>query len=126
MPEATAVTVGASFRRVLRASGAALLAVLVSLCTVACGTVPAQGERHPSFARQPAADSPLARIVNDSINFGGRVEHTRVQLFDQSPPAYFQFVKDFGFVTNSYIATAGWSRLLIVPALMSKRPLTSS
>ena len=46
----------------------------------------------------------------DSINFGGRVEHTRVQLFDQSPPAYFQFVKDFGFVTNSYIATAGWSR----------------
>src|SRR6185369_2292093 len=67
MPEATAVTVGASFRRVLRASGAALLAVLVSLCTVACGTVPAQRERHPSFARQPAADSPLARIVNDSI-----------------------------------------------------------
>ena len=46
----------------------------------------------------------------DSINFGGRVEHTRVQLFDQSPPAYFQFVKNFGFVTNSYIATAGWSR----------------
>jgi outer membrane protein insertion porin family len=31
-------------------------------------------------------------------------------LFDQSPPAYVQFVKDFGFVTNSYIVTAGWSR----------------
>lgn len=46
----------------------------------------------------------------DTINFGGRVEHTKVQLFDQSPPAYIQFVKDFGFVTNSYIATAGWSR----------------
>ena len=46
----------------------------------------------------------------DTINFGGRVEHTKVQLFDQSPPAYFQFVKDFGFSTNSYIVTAGWSR----------------
>ena len=46
----------------------------------------------------------------DSINFGGRVEHTKVQLFDQSPPAYFQFVQDFGTVTNSYILTAGWSR----------------
>jgi outer membrane protein insertion porin family len=46
----------------------------------------------------------------DLINFGGRVEHTHVQLFDQSPPSYFQFVKDFGSVTNSYILTAGWSR----------------
>ncbi|HEV7412221.1 MAG TPA: outer membrane protein assembly factor BamA [Casimicrobiaceae bacterium] len=46
----------------------------------------------------------------DSINFGGRVEHTKVQLFDQSPPSYFQFVKDFGTTTNSYILTAGWSR----------------
>jgi outer membrane protein insertion porin family len=46
----------------------------------------------------------------DSINFGGRVEHTKVNLFDQSPPAYLQFVKDFGLVTNSYILTAGWSR----------------
>ena len=46
----------------------------------------------------------------DSINFGGRVEHTKVTLFDQSPPSYFQFVKDFGTSTNSYILTAGWSR----------------
>ena len=46
----------------------------------------------------------------DSINFGGRVEHTKVTLFDQSPPSYFQFVKDFGTTTNSYILTAGWSR----------------
>ncbi|HEX4524675.1 MAG TPA: outer membrane protein assembly factor BamA [Casimicrobiaceae bacterium] len=46
----------------------------------------------------------------DTITFGGRVEHTRIQLFDQSPPAYFRFVKDFGSVTNSYILTAGWSR----------------
>ncbi|HKW80521.1 MAG TPA: outer membrane protein assembly factor BamA [Casimicrobiaceae bacterium] len=46
----------------------------------------------------------------DTINFGGRVEHTRISLFAQSPPAYREFVKDFGFVTNSYIVTAGWSR----------------
>jgi len=46
----------------------------------------------------------------DSINVGGRIEHTKVTLFDQSPPSYFQFVKDFGTTTNSYILTAGWSR----------------
>ncbi len=46
----------------------------------------------------------------DTIIFGGRIEHTKIQLFTQSPPAYFQFVKDFGYVTNSYIVSAGWSR----------------
>ena len=46
----------------------------------------------------------------DSINVGGRIEHTKVTLFYQSPPSYFQFVKDFGTTTNSYILTAGWSR----------------
>lgn len=46
----------------------------------------------------------------DTINFGGRFEHTKISLFDQSPPAYVQFVKAFGFVTNSYILTAGWAR----------------
>jgi len=62
------MTAGASFRRVFRASSAVLLAALVSLSTVGCGTVPAQAERHASSSRQPAAaDSPLARIVNDSI-----------------------------------------------------------
>ncbi|MGH8852082.1 MAG: outer membrane protein assembly factor BamA [Casimicrobiaceae bacterium] len=46
----------------------------------------------------------------DTINFGGRFEHTKIELFDQSPPAYVQFAKDFGFVTNSYIVSAGWAR----------------
>ena len=46
----------------------------------------------------------------DTINFGGRFEHTTLQLFDNSPPAYVDFVNQFGFVTNSYIASAGWSR----------------
>ena len=45
----------------------AWLAALTSLCMVACGTVPAQVERSPSLAREPAADSPLVRIVRDSI-----------------------------------------------------------
>jgi outer membrane protein insertion porin family len=46
----------------------------------------------------------------DTINFGGRFEHTRITLFDNSPPVYQQFVNDFGFASNAYIATAGWSR----------------
>ena len=31
-------------------------------------------------------------------------------MFSNSPPIYVEFVKDFGYVTNSYILTAGWSR----------------
>ncbi len=46
----------------------------------------------------------------DTINLGTRLEHTKLSLFDGSPPIYFDFVKRFGFVTNSYILTAGWSR----------------
>ncbi|HET8877197.1 MAG TPA: outer membrane protein assembly factor BamA, partial [Casimicrobiaceae bacterium] len=46
----------------------------------------------------------------DTINFGGRYEHTRITLFDNSPPVYQQFVKDFGTASNAYILTAGWSR----------------
>jgi outer membrane protein insertion porin family len=46
----------------------------------------------------------------DTINVGGRFENTKLSLFSDSPPAYRDFVKQFGFVTNSYILTAGWSR----------------
>jgi outer membrane protein insertion porin family len=46
----------------------------------------------------------------DTINFGGRFEHTRIGLFSDSPPAYVNFVEQFGASTNAYIATAGWSR----------------
>src|SRR6185295_3674894 len=45
----------------------ALVVALMSLCIAACGTVPKQAERSLSMARQPAVDSPLARIVHDSI-----------------------------------------------------------
>ncbi|MCC6194430.1 MAG: outer membrane protein assembly factor BamA [Burkholderiales bacterium] len=51
---------------------------------------------------------PVSEI--DTINFGFRVEHTSLSLFDNSPPVYYQFVQDFGYVTNSYIVSGGWSR----------------
>jgi outer membrane protein insertion porin family len=47
---------------------------------------------------------------SDVINFGGRYEHTTLHLFEGSPPAYIDFVRQFGFVTNTWIATIGWSR----------------
>ncbi|HEV2040703.1 MAG TPA: outer membrane protein assembly factor BamA [Casimicrobiaceae bacterium] len=46
----------------------------------------------------------------DTINIGGRYEHTTLHLFNNSPPVYLDFVRQFGFVTNSYILTTGWSR----------------
>ncbi len=51
---------------------------------------------------------PVSEI--DTINYGFRVEHTSLTLYDNSPPIYYQFVQDFGYVTNSYILSAGWSR----------------
>src|SRR6185437_10242961 len=46
----------------------------------------------------------------DTINFGGRVEHTEINLFSNSPPVYDQFVNEFGKNTNAFIASVGWSR----------------
>jgi outer membrane protein insertion porin family len=46
----------------------------------------------------------------DTINFGGRFEHTKLSLFSNSPPLYVDFVRQFGDVTNTYIVTAGWAR----------------
>jgi outer membrane protein insertion porin family len=51
---------------------------------------------------------PVSEI--DTINFGFRVEHTNLELFPNSPPVYYQFVQDFGYSTNSYILSGGWSR----------------
>ena len=39
---------------------------------------------------------PVSEI--DTINFGFRVEHTNLELFANSPPIYYQFVQDFGYV----------------------------
>jgi len=46
----------------------------------------------------------------DTINFGGRFEHTDITLFSDSPPVYQDFVNQFGASSNAYILTAGWSR----------------
>jgi outer membrane protein insertion porin family len=46
----------------------------------------------------------------DTINFGGRFEHTNITLFDDSPQVYRDFVSEFGASSNAYIATVGWSR----------------
>ena len=51
---------------------------------------------------------PVSEI--DTINYGFRVEHTKLELFSDSPPIYYEFVNDFGYVTNSYILSGGWSR----------------
>jgi outer membrane protein insertion porin family len=51
---------------------------------------------------------PVSEI--DTINYGFRAEHTTLELFSDSPPIYYEFVNDFGYVTNSYILSGGWSR----------------
>jgi len=47
---------------------------------------------------------------SDTINFGGRFEHTDITLFSDSPQVYVDFVNQFGASSNAYIATVGWSR----------------
>ncbi len=51
---------------------------------------------------------PVSEI--DSINLGIRGEHTNLTLFQQSPPIYYEFVRNFGYATNSYIVSGGWAR----------------
>ena len=46
----------------------------------------------------------------DTISVGGRIEHTSLSLYPESPPVYIQYVDDFGAVTNTYILNAGWAR----------------
>jgi outer membrane protein insertion porin family len=47
---------------------------------------------------------------NDTINFGGRIEHTKIALFTDTPPVYQDFVNQFGETTNAYILSVGWAR----------------
>ena len=46
----------------------------------------------------------------DTINVGFRYEHTKLSLFSTSPPAYVVYVAQFGSITDSIIASAGWTR----------------
>ena len=64
--------------------------------------------RRRRWAARVGFGVPVSEI--DTINFGFRVEHTKLTLFANSPPIYYQFVQDFGYSTNSYILSGGWSR----------------
>jgi outer membrane protein insertion porin family len=46
----------------------------------------------------------------DTVNVGGRFEHTRLVLYSDSPLLYREFVRQFGAITNSFIFSAGWAR----------------
>jgi outer membrane protein insertion porin family len=46
----------------------------------------------------------------DSINLGFRYDHTKLELFQDSPPVYIDFVDKFGSTTDAYIMTLGWAR----------------
>ncbi len=64
--------------------------------------------RHRRFGAAISFGIPVSEI--DAINLGFRAEHTNLTLFQQSPPIYYEFVRDFGYATNSYILSGGWSR----------------
>ena len=46
----------------------------------------------------------------DTVFFGARFEHTRVEVYQSSPQVYIDFVNQFGESTNAYIGTIGWQR----------------
>jgi outer membrane protein insertion porin family len=46
----------------------------------------------------------------DTVNFGFRYDRTKLTLFPDSPPAYVDFVDEFGATTDAFVVTAGWSR----------------
>ena len=46
----------------------------------------------------------------DTVNFGFRYDRTKLTLFPDSPPAYVDFVDEFGVTTDAFVVTAGWSR----------------
>lgn len=57
-----------------------------------------------------AATFSIPITESDAISVGGRYEHTKLQLFSNSPPVYAEFVKNFGNVTDNYVLSVGWGR----------------
>lgn len=66
--------------------------------------------RYSSSTLGAAATFGVPITETDTVNFGLRVEHTKLDLFDESPPIYIDFGNRFGLVTNSLIGSIGWSR----------------
>lgn len=46
----------------------------------------------------------------DRINFGLAAEQTQIEVFDDSPVRFKNYVNEFGRVANALVATAGWAR----------------
>ena len=46
----------------------------------------------------------------DTVFFGGRFEHTGLDVYDTSPQVYKNYVAQFGPTTNAYLTTIGWQR----------------
>lgn len=46
----------------------------------------------------------------DRITLGGSFEHNQIDLFDDSPQAYKDFVQQYGSGTNAFIFTTGWNK----------------
>ena len=46
----------------------------------------------------------------DTVNLGFRVEHTDLTLFTNSPVSYYEYVRQFGNPTNSFVTSLGWAR----------------
>ena len=60
-------------------------------------------------ARRSSFGVPVSEI--DTINFGFRIEHTElIAVRQQSAGLLSSSSSDFGYVTNSYIVSGGWSR----------------
>jgi len=47
---------------------------------------------------------------SDTVNVGVRYEHTKLSLFETSPPSYVVYVAQFGSITDSLIGSIGWTR----------------
>jgi outer membrane protein insertion porin family len=47
---------------------------------------------------------------DDRINFGLAVDQTSIDVFDDSPQRYKNFVNEFGDTNTSLVGTVGWSR----------------
>ena len=61
--------------------------------------------------RSAARSASACRCPRSTRSTSGSASSTRnLTLFDNSPPVYYEFVQDFGYSTNSYILSAGWSR----------------
>ncbi|MEP6657037.1 MAG: outer membrane protein assembly factor BamA [Betaproteobacteria bacterium] len=66
--------------------------------------------RYSSSTLGAAATFGVPITETDTVNLGARFEHTKLDLFAESPPIYLDFANRFGLVTDTVIGSIGWSR----------------